>query len=156
VNIHFLRHAKTNQKSPTGRDFDRELLVRGLEQLEEFRAFIGSKQLDIPHIYCSSAVRTRQTLSHISSLFPTSFITYHDALYLASANEILRFINEKDTTEDVLVIGHNEGLSDLISYLTDQELHMKTCAYIQLSFPFERSSFISKGTGELKEVFRVI
>jgi phosphohistidine phosphatase len=156
VNIHFLRHAKTNQKSPTGRDFDRELLTRGLEQLEEFRAFIGSKQMDIPHIICSSAVRARQTLSHILSLFPTSSITYQDALYLASAHEILRLINDKDTSHDVLVIGHNEGLSDLISYLTDQELHMKTCAYIRLSFPFDRSSYISKGTGEIKETFRVI
>ena len=149
--LHFLRHAKTNQLSPSGRDFDRELLPRGYEQLSEFRAFVGKnnqqKALSIDHIYCSSAKRTRQTLNEIADLFPNATISFHDELYLASASELLTFLSSKNSPQTSLLIGHNEGLSDLATYLTGSDIHLKTCGYVQLSFPFDHSGFISACTG---------
>ena len=93
VNIHLLRHAKTNQFSTTGRDFDRELLPRGKEQLSSFTAFVHLNQLSVVHIYCSTAKRTRQTFAQISALFPKAKVSFHDELYLASADDLLQFIN---------------------------------------------------------------
>lgn len=156
MTLHFLRHAKTNQNSPSGRDFDRELLPRGFEQLKEFIEFAGLKSLPIEHIYCSSAMRTRQTLKEIIELLPNATISFHEDLYLATWTELLRFITEKNTTQTILLIGHNEGLSELVSYLSNTDIHLKTCGYIQLSFPFEHSGFISAGTGSVVETFRVI
>ena len=149
--LHFLRHAKTNQVSPSGRDFDRELLPRGYEQLRDFRAFLGQKGHAIDHIYCSSAKRTRQTLDEIADLFPTATISFHDELYLASASELLSFITAKNSTKTFLLIGHNDGLSELASYLSDSDVHLKTCGYVQLSFPFNHSGFISASTGVVVE-----
>ena len=104
--LHFLRHAKTNQLSPSGRDFDRELLPRGYEQLSEFRAFVGKnnqqKALSIDHIYCSSAKRTRQTFNEIAGLFPNATISFHDELYLASASELLTFLSSKNSPQTQL------------------------------------------------------
>lgn len=158
--LHFLRHAKTNQLSPSGRDFDRELLPRGYEQLSEFRAFIGKniqqKALSIDHIYCSSAKRTRQTFNEIADLFPNATISFHDELYLASASELLTFLSSKNSPQTSLLIGHNEGLSDLATYLTGSDIHLKTCGYVQLSFPFDHSGFISASTGNVVESFRSI
>jgi phosphohistidine phosphatase len=154
VILHFLRHAKTNQLSPRGRDFDRELLTRGYEQLSEFRAFVGQKALSIDHIYCSAAKRTRQTLAEIADLFPNATISFHDELYLASASELLSFLTTKNSPQTSLLIGHNEGLSDLATYLTNTDIHLKTCGYLQLSFPFDHSGFISANTGNLLESFR--
>jgi phosphohistidine phosphatase len=156
VILHFLRHAKTNQLSPSGRDFDRELLPRGYEQLKEFRAFVGRKALSIDHIYCSSAKRTRQTLNEIADLFPNATISFHDELYLASASELLTFLTTKNSPQTSLLIGHNEGLSDLATYLTGSDIHLKTCGYLQLSFPFDHSGFISASTGNVVESFRSI
>jgi phosphohistidine phosphatase len=84
VNLHVLRHAKTNQNSPTGRDFDRELLPRGYEQLIELQAEIAAKKLSISLVFCSSAKRTRQTLTQIEELFPNATISFHDDLYPVS------------------------------------------------------------------------
>lgn len=154
--LHILRHAKTNQLSPSGRDFDRELLPRGYEQLREFRASYGAKAISIDHIYCSSAKRTRQTLNEIADLFPAATVSFHDELYLASASELLSFLTSKNSTQTMLLIGHNEGLSDLATYLTGSVIHLKTCGYVQLSFPFDHSGFISASTGELLESFRSI
>jgi phosphohistidine phosphatase len=149
VTIHFLRHAKTNQLSLSGRDFDRELLPRGYEQLKSFRDFATLNQISIEHIYCSSAKRTRQTLAEITELFSNATISFHDELYLASYSELLSFITSKNTTQTLLLIGHNEGLSELASYLSDTNIHLKTCGYVQLSFPFEHSGYFSAGTGRV-------
>jgi phosphohistidine phosphatase len=156
VTIHFLRHAKTNQLSLSGRDFDRELLPRGYEQLSSFRDFAPLNQLSIEHIYCSSAKRTRQTLNEITELLTHATISFHDELYLASNSELLSFITSKNTTQTLLLIGHNEGLSELASYLSDTNIHLKTCGYVQLSFPFEHSGYFSSGTGKIVETFRVV
>ncbi len=154
--LHFLRHAKTNQLSPNGRDYDRELLPRGYEQLSEFRAFVGQRELSIDHIYCSAAKRTRQTLDEIADLFPNATISFHEELYLASWSELLTFLSAKNSPQTSLLIGHNEGLSDLASYLTNTDIHLKTCGYVQLSFPFDHSGFISANTGNVVETFRSV
>ena len=156
MTIHFLRHAKTNQISATGRDFDRELLPRGYEQLKEFREFASLRLNPIEHIYCSSAMRTRQTLKEIIELFPKATISFHKDLYLATWTELLHIITKKNTAQTILLIGHNEGLSDLASYLSNTDIHLKTSGYTQLSFPFEHSGYISAGTGSIVETFRVV
>jgi phosphohistidine phosphatase len=155
VTFHFLRHAKTNQNSPTGRDFDRELLPRGFEQLIELQAKIAIQHLSISKVFCSSAQRTRQTWEEIGSYLPKAQITFLDELYLASKSELLNFITQQKSDEEILIIGHNEGLSDLVSYLSDSEIHLKTCGYIKLSFPFDHSGYLSAGTGSVVETFRV-
>ena len=152
--IHFLRHAKTNQLSPTGHDFDRELLPRGYEQLIELKSEITPKPFSISRVFCSSAQRTRQTLTQIAEYFPDATISYLDELYLASKSELLHFVTQQKSSEEILIIGHNEGLSDLVSYLTDTDIYLKTCGYIQVSFPFEHSGYLSSGTGSAVERFR--
>ena len=145
--LHFLRHAKTNQVSPTGRDFDRELLPRGYEQLSELRSKLAQSPITVTRVFCSSAKRTRQTWTEIADLFPNATISFHDELSLASASELLTFLSSKNSPQTSLLIGHNEGLSDLATYLTGSDIHLKTCGYLQLSFPFDHSGFISASTG---------
>ena len=152
--LHFLRHAKTNQVSPTGRDFDRELLPRGYEQLSELKSKLAQSPITFTRVFCSSAKRTRQTWTEIADLFPNATISFHNELYLASQQTLLNFLNQQQSTETILLIGHNEGLSDLASYLTGSDIHLKTCGYVQLSFPFDHSGFISSNTGNILNSFR--
>ena len=155
MKLHLLRHAKTNQISPTGKDFDRELLPRAYEQLQEFREFYTQNPFQVGHILCSSAVRTRQTLDQIKALFADVPLTFLDELYLASAGELLKIINELQSPEDVLLIGHNEGISELASELSAGFILLKTCGLVSLEFPFESSAMVSKETGVLVGSFRL-
>lgn len=154
MKLHLLRHAKTNQSSSTGLDFDRELLPRGYEQLQEFKDFYAQQPFRVGHILCSSAVRTRQTHHEIAKLFAGIPVTFRQDLYLASAEEMLQIINEFKCAEDLLVIGHNEGISDLASVLSGDYILLKTCGYVCLEFPFEHSGFISRETGKPEKTFR--
>jgi len=155
MKLHLLRHAKTNPNSPTGKDFDRALLPRGYEQLQEFKAFYTDNPFQVGRILCSSAVRTRQTMDEIQELFPSVPVSYIDELYLASSGELLQIINQLQCADDLLVIGHNEGISDLASKLSAAFILLKTCGFVSLEFPFESSALVSKETGVLVGSFRV-
>lgn len=155
MKLHLLRHAKTNQISPTGKDFDRELLPKAYEQLQEFREFYTQNPFQVGHILCSSAVRTRQTLDQIKELFADVPLTFLNELYLASAGELLKIINALQSPEDILLIGHNEGISELASELSAAFILLKTCGLVSLEFPFESSAMVSKETGVLVGSFRV-
>ena len=155
MKLHLLRHAKTNQISPTGKDFDRELLPKAYEQCAELKRYLQDHPIAPKHILCSSAVRTRQTLDQIKAFFADVPVTFLDELYLASAGELLKIINELQSPEDVLLIGHNEGISELASELSAAFILLKTCGLVSLEFPFESSAMVSKETGVLVGSFRL-
>jgi phosphohistidine phosphatase len=155
MKLHLLRHAKTNQISPTGKDFDRELLPRGYEQIAELKRYLQNHPIAPKHILCSTAMRTRQTLVELQALWPAASVQYIDELYLASKQTILDFICALKSPDDILVIGHNEGLSELTIYLSDQAVWHKTCGLVSLEFPFESSALVSKETGVIVGSFRV-
>ena len=155
MKLHLLRHAKTNQISPTGKDFDRELLPRAYEQCAELKRYLQDHPIAPKHILCSSAVRTRQTWAAIEDLFPGVSIVFVDDLYLASSDEMLKIINAQESKADMLVIGHNEGISVLGFDLTNDFLLLQTAGYAAIQFDFEHSGYISRRTGTTLEKFRV-
>jgi phosphohistidine phosphatase len=155
MKLHLLRHAKTNQISPTGIDFDRELLPRGYEQIAELKRYLQNHPIAPKHILCSTAMRTRQTLVELQALWPAASVQYIDELYLASKQIILDAICALKSPDDILVIGHNEGISDLASELSGEFNLLKTCGYVCLEFPFENSALVSKETGVIVGSFRV-
>lgn len=132
LTLNLIRHAKTDQISVTGRDFDRELLPKGIIQANMLGVYLQQRQIVPGQIICSSAQRTRQTCKILEQhLFPEKAITFHQTLYLANYPNILDLIQEQ-TFPTITVIGHNEGISELASYLSGGLHHLKTCGFIQL------------------------
>jgi phosphohistidine phosphatase len=156
MKLHLLRHAKTNPLSPTSLDFDRELLPRGYEQINELKTFLKAHPIEPNIILCSSAMRTRQTLAEIQDLWPEASIQFIDELYLAEKEEILKLICALNSSEEILVVGHNEGLSDLVMNLAHSPHALKTCGFISMEFPFDSSAYISADTGRILAMFRVL
>jgi phosphohistidine phosphatase SixA len=73
---------------------------------------------------------------------------------LAGLEDLLQFIWNLKTQNDLFIIGHNEGLSELVSYFSGSFIHLKTCGYIQLEFECESSEEKSKDCGIIRESFR--
>lgn len=156
MKLHLLRHAKTNTHSTTGLDFDRELLPRGYEQITALKTFLKAHPIDPKIILCSSAKRTCQTLAEVQDFWPSASIRFIDDLYLAEKEEILKLICAQNCSEEILVVGHNDGLSDLAMNLAHPPHALKTCGFISIEFPFESSAYISADTGSILLVFRVV
>lgn len=155
--IHLLiqRHAKTEPFSESGKDFDRKLLKKGINQAIELGKFYHENKIDSSQIYCSTAARTRQTALYIQNHHAfSSKIQFIDALYLCDKQDLLSFIWAQDHGEDVLILGHNDGISDLASYFTDDYIELKTGEFLQIDFDFDSWKEISKGLGKISKRYR--
>ena len=134
-------------------DFERALSEKGKNQCVELKNFIALKEIGSNNkVFCSSAKRTKGTYSLIFNR--SEKVSFHKSLYLASLNDLLAFICSLESKEDIFLIGHNNGLSDLASYLTGKSVGMKTAACVEIEFPFETSKFISKKTGDIRSHHR--
>ncbi|MEY4605164.1 MAG: hypothetical protein RIT43_2456 [Bacteroidota bacterium] len=125
MKLYLIRHAKTDQKSSTGLDFDRELLPRGVAQSKDLRAYIESIDVSVGTVLCSTARRTRQTFYHVRGAKEDS-VRFLDTLYLADRQTLLKEITRVEHNSDLMLIGHNDGITELAEYLTGADIYLKT------------------------------
>ncbi|MES2589477.1 MAG: histidine phosphatase family protein [Bacteroidota bacterium] len=152
MKIHILRHAKTNQESKSGKDFDRELLPKGEKQALEISKTL--QNLNNCEVHCSSSTRTRQTLSIVAQKINFSSIHFSDELYLCSSKDILNYVNDLSSKSELLILGHNNGLSDFASYLSDKNINLQTAGYCCIECDIKDWSELSFGTGKIIQEFR--
>ncbi|MDO7841352.1 SixA phosphatase family protein [Sphingomonas immobilis] len=114
-----LRHAKSGWDDPVARDFDRPLNGKGRRAAAMMGRHMRGLGLAFDHVIASPAVRVVETLSEIEAGYGSALAPAWDRrLYLASAATILDAIQElPDAAADVLLIGHNPGLEDLVLLL---------------------------------------
>ena len=145
--VHLLRHAKTEISSNSGRDFDRRLASEGHHQCVELQKIIQSNISSKTKISCSSANRTKETAA---LLFEESrSIDYFESLYLSDLSGLLAFIWKQESDADMLIIGHNFGISELASYLIGKQVVMRTCGFISIDFEGFTAKEISNANGVL-------
>lgn len=116
-----LRHAKSSWDDPVKPDFDRPLNKRGRAAAERMGAYILQEGLRFDHIWGSPAVRVRETIDGVETGLGAPIAVHYDRrLYMASAANLLGVVHETpDSAHDVLLIGHNPGLEELLLLLTE-------------------------------------
>ncbi|MDQ1505834.1 MAG: phosphohistidine phosphatase [Actinomycetota bacterium] len=111
-----LRHAKSSWDNSYLADHDRPLAPRGrraADALAEHVATIGPAPT---LVLCSTARRAQDTLAPVRERLPdrTDVLVEPD-LYGATAPELLARLRQvPEETPDVLLVGHNPGLEDLV------------------------------------------
>ena len=81
-------------------------------------------------VLTSSSTRTCETLDLMLSVWSTPpTVHVRESLYLAAADSILRTIGKDGAqAKTLLVLGHNPGMSHLVSHLADKFIDMPTAA----------------------------
>ena len=118
--LYLYRHAKSSWKDPTLADFERPLKGRGRRAAKSMAAYMAEHRLVPDIIVCSSAQRTRETLAMLRDALGRDIpASIDDALYMASAADLLRQVQDLDDgLASAMFIGHNPGLHDLALGLT--------------------------------------
>jgi len=145
--LHLLRHAKSSWDDQGLADHDRPLASRGRKAAKRIAKHLRSEGIAPSLVLCSSSRRTRETLERIR---PDGDVQIERDLYGASAPELLeRLRRVPDTTESVMLIGHNPAIQDLTlelagrgDRLEDAERKFPTCALATLE--------LSNGWSELE------
>jgi phosphohistidine phosphatase len=148
LTLNLIRHAKTQQTAPSGNDYDRELLDKGISQANVLGNYLQAHHISLGKMLCSGAARTQQTRSIICQhLTERCNFELTKKLYLSSHTEILSVIESAGNNEPVItIVAHNEGISDLASYLSGERIHLRTSEMISLAIPFESWTYLSQGT----------
>lgn len=118
-NLYLLRHGQA--ASPFGvKDKLRPLTSMGEQDIISLGRMMQSKSFNPDQIYCSTAKRTRQSLElFFGGDAGASRTVYLDTIYEASLEALVRLVgNTPDTVTDLLIVGHNPGLSYLYEYYT--------------------------------------
>ncbi len=109
-----LRHAKSSWDDANKPDRDRPLNQRGRTSAALMRHTMLDLGLSPDLVLVSSAKRTLETLEALEPWTDTPLIEPMDALYLATAGQLMDALRDvPETVRSVLLIGHNPGLHDL-------------------------------------------
>jgi phosphohistidine phosphatase len=151
--LHLVRHAQAENQTRLINDFDRQLTLFGQNQVVKLTAHLSKLNLTNTRIYVSTAKRTCETSIGILNKNKHVFVSYEAGLYNASTESILKFINQLASNQDILIIGHNEGISALASYLCNQYIGLDTACAVTISFECNNSIGIAGETGYLVDFF---
>lgn len=110
--------------------------------------------MHIDEIWVSTAKRTMQTFRRIEKGLNHDRVLEIQELYLAEQGELLDQLWNCHHRESILIIGHNYGISDLVTYLVDDAIELRTCEYIHLTIDMAEWRMISKGLATVADRFR--
>ena len=150
-----LRHAKTKNAIHGQSDFDRELHDIGHHQLKQLANYFQiSHSNDSFAVVYSAACRTAQTFLGIKENLTTTSVDKNENLYLAASHELLRVINSTDfQTDFILIIGHNEGISELASHFKNDFVHLSTGSLITFEFECDSWKEVSQANARFTGYF---
>ncbi len=135
--LFLMRHGKA-EDGYNKTDFERDLLPKGIKKSKKIARFLQEKNVKPDCILVSMSQRTIRTAQVVKDilLLNEDLIKEEKSLYLASSRAILDTIYAvDDTVQDLLIIGHNPGISGVASYLSHIDLDwMPTSAVVGLEF----------------------
>lgn len=152
-----LRHAKSSWKDTDLDDHDRPLNKRGKRDAPRMGQLLREEQLLPDLIVCSSAKRTWRTAELVAEAAGYRGETRITGdVYEASAAKLLSLIQGfPDSSQRILLIGHNPGLEELFEQLTGQYRPLSTAALACLQLSCESWSKVnSDGKAEIQHLWQ--
>ena len=133
-----LRHGKSDWNAAFGSDHERPINRRGRREAAAIGTFLSESGLVPDRILCSTAIRTRETLTCVMEAagWVEISIDYVDALYLAAVSTARRVINtHARECGIILVIGHEPTMSGLVRDLSGGDVDIQTATLATLQTP---------------------
>jgi phosphohistidine phosphatase len=124
-----LRHAKSDWTVGAA-DIDRPLAPRGRRQAPDAGSWLARNIHGIDLAVVSPANRARTTWELVAAqLDEPPRTTIDDRVYAASDDELLDVVRDlPDDVTTAVLVGHNPGLEDLVSFLSGESVFMTTSA----------------------------
>jgi phosphohistidine phosphatase len=114
-----LRHAKTENDAPSGRDLDRRLDNRGRSDAAEIGGWIGRHPPFPDSVLVSHAIRAHQTWEiaweAMKDRVPQPQVELISELYGADRSQLRQTIREASAADPkvLMLVGHNPGMHEL-------------------------------------------
>ena len=156
-NIFLIRHAKSSWDDPDKDDFERVLNSRGEKDAPKMGKHLKDRRLTPDVVLTSPAKRAFDTCKVITKILdfdPKKIISDH-RLYHASEDTLFNIIRElkdhpKDDAENILLFGHNPGLTDFANRLMNGAIeNIPTSGIVSITLHIKKWSDAQWGCGEM-------
>lgn len=128
-----MRHVEASSMKGAGGDISREITASGRSAAATLRDHFAQIGYAPDAVISSTAERTRQTAEIVCSDLDAT-VDFHRRLYLATQEELVDFVRDlSDDLQNVLLIGHNNGISDLVTFLTGAPCSLRTGGLAKLN-----------------------
>lgn len=161
-----LRHAKSDWDDPVARDFDRPLNKRGEKAALLMGQYARAKAMRFDRLVASPAARVTQTLATFLTGYGEPLEAHWDRrIYLASVPTLFDVLRDlPESSQTVLLAGHNPGLEDLILALVpdrdddalrdDVEVKFPTASLAEMNLSIDRWADIEENVATLASFTR--
>ncbi len=145
-NLILVRHAKSSWENRSISDFERGLNNRGEKDAPFMAGILKKKNIKIDLIISSPAKRAITTAKIFAEelMVPEKKIAYNENIYEADRKDLLEVIIEThDSVNNLMLFGHNPGLTYLSNYLCDFEIdNLPTCGIMGMQLNFDSWKFL--------------
>ena len=151
--LYLVRHAKSSWKDPELDDFDRPLNKRGKRDAPVMGQRLQQRKTEIDLILSSPAKRAQETAKIIAeqiALDPRE-IHWFESIYTAGSQTLLHLVQKiENAFQNVMLVGHNPGLTTLAERLTGTEIdNIPTCGIAAIDFEVDSWKKIGDAKGKL-------
>ena len=153
--LFIVRHAtaEDNGNLTVTRDYDRQLVSKGVMEAAKLGRYLSEYFPSIEAIYSSGAARALSTATYIAEQirFDTEKIEVSDALYGSGPRGYLEVLNRiPQEVNHAMIVGHNPDISYFVDYLTGKNTGtpMKKATLIHLQFDGYQWAEISSKLGK--------
>ncbi len=153
-----VRHGKAEQFKIDQHDFDRKLIDRGIEDVNELAKELKENKFNPDLIISSSAKRAFQTAKILARILDIDekSIVKKEVIYESNISVLLNVINTiEDQYERVIITGHNPTFEYMIEYLSNHEIAggLSTSGAAHISFDIDTWAMVTEGIGVLKKLY---
>lgn len=152
--LYIVRHAKSSWDDLSLQDTHRPLSERGLRDAPRMAKRFKERDVPVGLMISSPAVRALETCRIFAEIlgYPQKDIRVERSLYHASEDGMLEVVHRlNDSIDNVMIFGHNPGLTDFVNSLARQTLtNIPTCGIAGLTFPGNRWQDVTWETGTME------
>jgi len=116
-NLILLRHAKAEPQATGGGDFERALTREGEQDAERIGKLMAEAGAKPTRIVTSPAVRALATAERVLAAFGELAVVQDQEIFEATPGGLLEVLARHRDTRELMVVGHNPGLSELAGLL---------------------------------------
>jgi len=146
--IYLIRHAKSSWEFATA-DKSRIISERGIAAAHSIGKYLAQFLPDTYVIWCSTAVRAKETAAIITSYFPEPVpkIEYKEVLYTFSEADLTKFIQSAhEDIAAIILFGHNEAITNFVNKFGSVSVaNVPTAGVVQLDFAIDSWKNLEKG-----------
>ena len=150
--LFLLRHAKSSWDDPRLADFDRPLNERGRRAAPVVGRFMREQNVQPDLVLCSPAERARQTAALIAEAASLSApVRFDERIYDATAARLFEVVSQaEEGAGELLLVGHNPGMEELLELLTGEARRMPTAALARIHLDADEWARLGARSGRLE------